>query len=231
MTTITWDFLFIARYHILTVATVVSVLYIVIFNVIPGDNLTPLLVYFEFSDPVMLGFIFIGAMVLFEKDANTLQAVVVSPLKPWQYLWSKAISLSLMATVYGLIIAIAGYGWKFNYLYLIYSLFLTSLSFSFIGFIGVSKVKSFNQYIIIIPLFLAPAALPLLNYFNITNTFLMYIIPTQATLILLDAAFNPANLGQLMYSSIYLVLWVYISYLLAESHFLKYIVRKSLPKN
>ena len=228
--TISWDFLFIIRYHILTVATVISLLYIVIFKLIPGGNLTPLLVYFEFSDPVMLGFIFVGAMVLFEKDANTLQAVVVSPLKPWQYLWSKAISLSLMATAYGLIIAVAGNGWRLNYPLLVFSLFLTSLAFTFIGFIGVAKVKTFNQYIIIIPLFLAPAALPLLNYYNITHTCLMYIIPTQATLILLDASFTTLHAGQFIYASVYLVLWVCLSYILAKRYFLKYIVRKTMPE-
>jgi len=184
LSTIIWDLKLALKYQIVTVAIAISVLYILIFRIVPGINYTPVLITLIFTDPTSLGFIFIGAMILFEKAANTLQAVVVTPLKPWQYLWSKALSLTLISVVCSFAMAFAGHGSGFRYLYLLLAVLLSSVLFIFIGFIGVARVKSFNQYIIVIPLFMAPAILPLLNFYGVTHTYLLYLIPTQGSLLL-----------------------------------------------
>ena len=110
--TIIWDIRFALRYNIITVAIVITGLYTIIFKLIPGADITEVLVSFIFSDPTMLGFIFVGAMVLFEKDANTLQALTVTPIKPWQYLWSKAIALTLIALFCSIGMAFIGHGFN-----------------------------------------------------------------------------------------------------------------------
>jgi fluoroquinolone transport system permease protein len=226
--TIAWDLKLAVTYQILTVAAAITLLYIVSFHIIPGNNLTPLLVILIFTDPTMLGFIFIGAMILFEKSAHTLEAVVVTPLKPWQYLWSKALSLTLISLACSLVMAIAGHGWNFNYLFFIPAVVFSSLLFIFIGFIGVARVNTFNQYIIIIPFFLTPAAIPLVSYLNLSDSFLFYLIPTQGSLLLFKASFETVKTWQLIYSILYLILSVFISFLFAKRAFRKQIVQKTV---
>jgi fluoroquinolone transport system permease protein len=224
--TIIWDIRFALRYNIITVAIVITGLYTIIFKLIPGADITEVLVSFIFSDPTMLGFIFVGAMVLFEKDANTLQALTVTPIKPWQYLWSKAIALTLIAMLCSIGMAFIGHGFNIRMVYFIPAVVLSSLVFTFIGFIGISRVKTFNQYIILIPMFLLPAILPLADFYGLVHSPFFYLIPTQGTLLLFKAAFKEVSSLNILYSVVILCITVWITYRIAERHYLRYIVGK-----
>ncbi len=225
--TVFWDLRLQVKYQILTVAAVVTILYTMIFKLLVRDEFDEILVLLIFTDPVMLGFIFIGALVLFEKGSHTLDALVVTPLRISEYLFSKVISLGLIATVCALVIAIAGHGLRFNYFLFIYGVFITSAIVTLLGFAGVSRMRNFNQYFIIIPQFLAPLALPLLNFFQLTDSWLLYILPTQATLNLLWASFHPISTSDMVYSLIYLPVWLLLSYNYAAYSFRRHIMVSS----
>lgn len=181
-----WDLLLLAKYGILPVAIGIGALYIALIyflNIPP--NIIALLI---FSDPSMMGFIFVGVMVLFEKQAGTSSALIVTPLRPWQYLLSKSISLTIPALIISIAMTFASRE-SVNLLLVIVAVFLTSVLFLLLGFIGAQRVKTFNQYILIIPMFIAPLCIPIIDYFGLWESPLMWIIPTQSSLILLKAAF------------------------------------------
>src|SRR6056297_2213819 len=92
-----WDLKIQARNGILTVAVVIAAIYTGIFFLLGLRGNDKILVAIVFADPTFMGFIFTGVLVLFEKSSNTLQALVVTPVKIWQYFFAKAISLSLIA--------------------------------------------------------------------------------------------------------------------------------------
>ncbi len=222
------DFVLIIRNKILLVATVITSLYAGILQVLPEENFTMVVTTLIFTDPVMLGFLFVGVMVLFEKSGNTLQALSVSPVRPAEYLWSKATSLTLVALAAGLIMAVAGVGIRFHAGYLVSAIVSSSLLFIFIGFVGVSRVKTFNQYFIVIPLFMVPGFLPFLNYFGITETWLWYVIPTQAALTLFIAAFSESGtvaIHETIYAFIYLPLAIWLAFLWAQRSWYKIMER------
>ena len=221
-----WDLRVALRYNIVTVTVIMTILYTLIIKLIPGANITVVLASLIFSDPTMLGFIFIGAIILFEKDANTLQALAVTPINAWQYLWSKAIALTIIALVCSCGIAIAGHGLQVNFFWLIVSTTLSSFLFIFIGITGVSKVKSFNHYIILIPLFLLPTVLPLLDFYGIFESWIFYLIPTQGSLLLFRAAFEGASTFDIIYSICVLGISITVAYKIAERHFLNYLIGK-----
>ncbi|NQU87179.1 MAG: ABC transporter permease [Mariniphaga sp.] len=223
--TIWWDLKLLARYNIITVAIVIAVFYTGVFL---GFNLRghdDILIALIFSDPAFMGFTFVGAMVLFEKGSNTLQALVVTPIKIWQYLFSKAIALTLVALIVCFAMVFAGHGFKFNYLMFFLATFLSSIFFIFLGFIGVARVKSFNQYIIVIPLFLMPFILPYLNFFDVTDTLWFYLIPTQGSFILYKGAFESMSATDIIYALIYLSISIGVAYYYSKKLFLKHIIR------
>lgn len=227
LSTILWDLKLQIRNNILTVAIVIAVLYTSIFLLLNLKGYDDILAALIFSDPAVMGFLFIGVLVLFEKNANTLEALVVTPAKIWHYLFAKAISLSIIALIICFAMVFAGHGFNLNYGYFILAALLSSILYILIGFIGVARVNSFNQYIIIIPLFLTPIFLPYLNFFNVTDTYLFYIIPTQASLLLFKAAFSEIGVFDIIYSISYLIVCIYISYRLAKKQFIKYIIGRS----
>ncbi len=61
----------------------------------------------------MLGFIFIGVMVLYEKGQHTLQALSVCPIKFENYIWSKVISLTILALPICFGIVFSAHGFTF----------------------------------------------------------------------------------------------------------------------
>jgi fluoroquinolone transport system permease protein len=224
ITTILWDLRLELQYQIVTVAALITTLYVLIFLNIPGAY-DQILIILIFSDPALLGFMFIGGLVLFEKGAGTLQALVVTPLRVWQYLWAKTISLTLIALPCSLLMTWAGHGWQLHYPYFILGVILTSSLFVLVGFAGVSRVKTLNQYLIIVPMFLTPFFLPLLNFFGITNTLWLYLIPSQASLILLEAGFSmEIAKGEIFYSIVYLLLCVGVAYYFAHASYIKYVI-------
>lgn len=209
---IKWDFVLQIRYNIVTIAIIIAALYILLLKSLPNVDIDELLILLVLSDPVMFGVMFIGVLVLYEKDNNTLSALIASPLTASNYLWSKAISLTLIAVPIALAISIVGYGLKLNYIHLLLSVILTSIAFVFLGFIVVSKAKGFNQYIIKFVLFTLPVSIPMLGLFDILHSDLFYLIPTHATILLLKSAFNyDISLAQTIYAIVYLLLWLIIA--------------------
>jgi fluoroquinolone transport system permease protein len=213
------DFILITRNRILAVAAFITLLYILIIQVLPEASFTVVLTLLILSDPVMLGFMFTGAMVLFEKSSNTFQALSVTPVSAGEYLISKGITLTAVALAASLIMAIAGLRLNFNFAFLAAGVVLSSLLFIFIGFTGASRVRTFNQYFIIIPMFMIPTCLPFLNYFGATDALVFYLVPTQASLILFQAAFEgtaAVKTADIIYACLYLPLSVLVAYRVAE---------------
>lgn len=140
-----------------------------------------------------------------------------------EYLWARALSMSTVALVCSMLMAFAAYRFNFNLFHLFTAVLLTSVLFVFIGFIGVANIRTFNQYILIIPLYLLPLFLPLLNYVGITNCYLFYILPTQAAVFLFEAAIRPVSTGQYIYAVLWLPLSIYFTYRIALYRFNKFI--------
>ncbi|HKI89219.1 MAG TPA: ABC transporter permease [Draconibacterium sp.] len=222
---ILWDLKLQVRNSILTVAIFIAVFYTAFFLLLGLRGKDDILIALIFSDPTFMGFIFTGVLVLFEKSANTLQALVVTPIKIWQYLFSKAVSLTIITSIICFAMVFASHGFRFNYFWFLVATFLSSVLFIFLGFIGVAKVKTFNQYIIVIPLFIAPLSLPYLYFFGVSNSWLFYILPTQGALILFRNAFEKVAVGDTIYALVYLILSIWIAYRISKQLFLKHIVR------
>lgn len=201
-----WDFIRQFRYNIAGIMAVVTALYIGLLYALPLEDPAPLLLFLIFNDPVVLGMIFIGSLVLFEKSDGTLQALVVTPLENWKYLWSKAISLTSIALLASFAMAISVYAANFNWLVLFLAVALSSVLYIFLGIIVVWHCRSFNEYIIRLAIYFIPLSLPLLNFLQITDTYLWYLFPTQATLLLLEAAFAPVAAWKIIYAFVYLIL-------------------------
>lgn len=216
-----WQIRLLAKYQILTVAFAIAAIYIALLLFLPFMHNEVITTFFVFMDPTGMGFIFIGVIILFEKGDNTLDAQVITPMETKHYLWSKALALLIPAIICSTAIAISTQGFHFRPVPFYLSLIFSSLIFTFLGIAGVIRVKTFNQYMIIIPLFLGPTFLPALNFFGLTDWKLLYIIPTQSTLNLFASSFSNQTHWTEILDIAYLGLWTYLSYYFARKEFEK----------
>jgi fluoroquinolone transport system permease protein len=175
---------------------------------------------------MLIGIMFVGALVLFEKTENTLQALIVTPIKINTYFLSKIISLTILSLITGTLFLLLTQGVNFSFPYYFLGVTLTSILLILMGFIMVSRCRSLNEYLLMIMLsFVVLFLPPLLHTSGIYENPLFYLWPTQASFIMLEGTFTEISLLDTLYASFYLILWIFLSFYLAKKAFYKHIVQ------
>ncbi len=173
-----------------TVYIFITIMYMIVisqFSIEIKEILVPLVV---FSDPSMLGFFFIGAIVMLEKVQGILRYVVVTPLRTREYLTAKVISLTILAVTAGTVITLTTYGGKVNWLMLIGGILLTSVFFTLFGFIAAAGCSSMNQYFIKMVPYILVITLPCFALTGFSYAWVFDIFPSLAGLRLVYGAFH-----------------------------------------
>lgn len=220
-----WDSRLQFRYGFYAVYAVVTLLIALGVSQLPAGVRTTTLVMVLFGDPGFLGFYFVGALVLFEKNEGVLDALVTTPLSARDYLLSKTLSLSVIAVSGAAVITLAVHGVDFNPVWFLLGLGLTVGFFVLVGFVAVARFDSLNAYFLTAIVYTVPLAIPLLDHFDIVSHPLFYLFPTQASLVLIGAAFEPTPLWEVAYGVGYLLVSTVIAFVVARQAFVTHIVR------
>ncbi|OHD57110.1 MAG: hypothetical protein A2Y33_09300 [Spirochaetes bacterium GWF1_51_8] len=189
--------------------TVLTALYIVMLNLIEPSARAPIAALIVFTDPSVLGFAFIGGLILMEKDENTLQNLFVTPIRVWEYIAAKDLSLSALALVTSSLIAVTSVGLGFNWALFLTGILLTSTVFIQIGIVAVSRVKSVNAYFLTAVVYLTLFFVPALDYYGVLTSYVFWAFPTWASITLIGGAFDPSKIEPLRIAAAYAVMAVW----------------------
>lgn len=187
-----------------------SFLYIGILYILPENWREIASSLIIFSDPTMLGLLFIGAIVLFEKSERVLNSIVVSPVKISEYVISKATSLALISTLSGLLIALVSGTSIENYPLFIGGLLLGSSLFTCIGLICSTRISTLNQFFILIIPMQIVILLPVVVHHFWNSHPLWLLHPGCAIFNLISN-----NHEHLLLAGISLIIWVVSIYLIS----------------
>ena len=225
-----WEFKLLYRYKIIHISILSVFLYFLTTQAIEDMNRPIFHSLLLFFDPATIGIMFVGALVLFEKSENVLQALVITPMKTNDYLLSKITSLTILscvsAIIFILLLNIFG-GIDFNIFFLASGIILTSILLILLGFILVSRLKSINEYLLAMALFfLALTFPPMLHLSGLYENMIFYLWPTHASLLIFRGVFNEAVLEtwEIAYGIIYQIVWIGLLFFLARRAFYKHIV-------
>ena len=204
---------------------VISAFYIAVLLLLPPGIRQLGAALIIWSDPAALGFFFIGGIVLLEKGEGLHSYFSILPVTTGEYLWSKVLSLSVISTLAGLVIASVGLRGEVGYLFLVPGLLAGSALFTLFGLAVGSVARSVNHYMALgVPvgiLLAGPSFLPVLG----VSHPLLEVLP--ATL-LLRALYVSAGLA-VPYSEPLalagLLLWLVPSYWVAQRSFTIYLQR------
>lgn len=186
-----------------------SAIYIGILYILPEnwrENMSSLII---FSDPSMLGLIFIGAIVLFEKSERVLNSIAVSPVKTRDYVISKAVSLAIISTICGLLIALISGTKPANYLLFVSGLFFGSSLFTCVGLVCSTRISTLNQFIMSISPIQIVVLLPVTMYQFWNSHPLWLLHPGCAVFELISQAQE-----QILLAGVSLTIWLVATYLL-----------------
>lgn len=149
LATLKGDIRYQAKYGFYLLYAIISIIYILVLLVCPVEYRKAVASVIILTDPAMLGAFFIGGIWLLEKGEGLHGFWSVSPLKPIEYVLSKAVSLALISTLAAVVITLAGVGAGASYLLLCISVFIGSMVFTLIGLLLASYARSVNNYMLI----------------------------------------------------------------------------------
>jgi fluoroquinolone transport system permease protein len=189
-------------------------------------NLAWLLPAVALNNLMITSFYFVGALVLLEKTEGTLAAQVVSPLRAGVYLAAKVITLTALALAYNLAVVALVVGSGFGVLALIAGVGAMAALMVMAGFVAVARYDSVNEYLLPSLPYAAGLMLPL-AYMLGWDSPLLYLHPLQGPMLLMRAAFAPADTWQLVYSALASVLWLGAGAWLSQRSFQRFVVGRA----
>lgn len=228
-----WEMVLLSRYKIIHISILSVLLYFLTTQAVESlKDQTQVHSVLLFFDPAVIGLMFVGALVLFEKSENVLQALVITPMNTDDYLLSKIIALTTLSIISaGLFMSLMVIfnDTVFNVIYLALGIILTSIMLILLGFLIVSRVNNINGYLLGMMMgFLFLTFPPLLQLFKIFENPAFYLWPTQASFTLLEGVFHASTLEtwEIVYGVGYQIFWIFLLYFLAKKAFHKNIVLK-----
>ncbi len=140
-------------------------------------NWVPALIIY--TDPVVLGFFFLGALMMLEKSEGVRAALAITPMRAADYYWAKVISLTIISVAAAIILGLflhASINWPF---YLGATL-LISFTYTSISFPIALHFKTATSYLMGAAALLTPIVTPLFLALLDPLPFWAILIPATA---------------------------------------------------
>lgn len=171
-------------------------------------------------------FYFIAALVLLERAEGIHTALATSPLRDFEYLLSRVLSLTFLATVETALVVVIILGGKCNWGLLFLGGIQLGVVYTLIGFILVLPYDSINAFLMPSVIYVTLLLLPLVEHFGGLSQSLFYIHPVEPALVLMRAAYQPVSSGHLVYGAVGGLFWVVVCFVVARKRYEAYLVRQ-----
>ncbi|WP_181350798.1 hypothetical protein [Thalassobacillus sp. CUG 92003] len=213
MTLLKQDIRFQWRHGFYLVYVIVTLFYLMVLGFVPDTWKLETATAIIFTDPTMLGFFFIGAMVLFEKDQGIFRPLSAAPVRRSFYVLSKVMSLLSLSLSSSLVIHIGSIGVPEHPALFILGVVLSSIFFTLAGFALCIHLTSINQYLMFGAIVITSLYVPLLELIPGFSHIIWYLFPARAGLSLLyPLAGDPAWWGM----ATVLFLWIWLFFFIAH---------------
>jgi fluoroquinolone transport system permease protein len=140
------DIRFQFRYGFCYLYLVFAILYSGLLLALPDGWRERIALVMIFTDPAAMGLYFMGAIVLYEKSERVLNSLAISPVRTWEYVISKLISIAVVSVAVGLIVGAVG-GVR-SPLRVVAGVLPGSMMFSAVGLMLAANIASLNRFVI-----------------------------------------------------------------------------------
>jgi fluoroquinolone transport system permease protein len=171
-------------------------------------------------------YMFVAAMILFERAEGTLAAIRVSPLRLDEYLASKVVTLTTFALAESLIVLLIAFGaGGFHIVPLVVGVLALGAFNTLVGIAQVARHRTVTDFLIpgamLVMLILQ---LPIFHFLGMWTGPVWYLIPTRAPLLIIEGAFRPLTGPEWGYAIAYSAVWLLGAARLARSQFVRHLV-------
>lgn len=175
---------------------------------------------------VINAFYFMAGIVLLEKSEGVLEAQIVTPLRDHEYLLAKVVSLFVLSAIESLVLILIVSGPAFDWFWMLLGIAGFVALYALYGFFVVARYDSITEFLMPSALWTLGFSLPLLSYFDLWQHWSLYLHPLQAPLLLIQAAYTPLPVWQMVYAILYTALWVGIGAIAGQRAFYRFVITK-----
>jgi len=213
------------RYGFYVAGAFVATIWIAILTQMPPDGVRVALPAFLFLNGLTTTFFFVAGLVLFEKREGVLAALVVTPLREGEYLAAKVTTLTLLATLEGLVIVLLGWGTELRLGPIVLGSLIVGVLYTLFGFLVVFRYDSINEFLLPGSLFMTVVQLPVFSSFGVWDAPYFWLWPTKGALLMFQAGFAPLGAVEWAYALLYSGLWIAVLVGFVRRAFRRFVVR------
>lgn len=178
--------------------------------------------------------LYVAGLIIFEKDEGTLNALIVSPLRTSEYLWSKIITLTTLATLEAMIMIggamlIMSFSSEVtipNIPLLLMGIIAIGVMYTLIGIVMIVRYDKITDFLLPMSGLAIILQLPILYFLEWVNHPAWLVIPTSAPTMLMRAAYVPLSAWEWVYGIGYTTVLLFGLGIWAYRAFNKYIIMK-----
>jgi fluoroquinolone transport system permease protein len=186
-----WETVLLRRNNLITISLVVTTMYLALFQLLKLlGNRELFAILLVLNDPALIGFLFVAITVLYEKDSGSLAALRVSPLSLHVYLLAKLVSLGILGTVCGWLMAVGLVGLGIDHGVFLVTCMLITLFFGSLGAGMVVRVHRFVDFMLPMAGMLTLMCLPLADWFGLFAMPWKWVFPLEHGIRLLAWSFR-----------------------------------------
>ncbi|MBU1093095.1 MAG: ABC transporter permease [Firmicutes bacterium] len=188
------------KYNVTTISFVVALIwFLLLFFIKDNGLLSQLLPMVIVIDASMMSIIFIGAVMFFEKTESTFSTMLVTPVSNRDLILSKTIANTIHTVLSSLLIVAVFYfvrDVQINWFLIVLALVISVFFHSLLGFFFSFHSKDFTSMLVGVMSYAFIFSTPsLLNNFNLVFKgevweYIFLILPTQATIKLIEVGFG-----------------------------------------
>ena len=224
--TIRWDIQLQFRNGFYYASAFVAIISVLIMGQFPNADWGYILPVILFENLLINTFFFISGLVLLEKGEGTLEGLIITPLRKWEYLASKIITLTLLSILESLAVTLIIFGFGLNWFTYLLGVVILCAMFALFGFGFVARYDSINTFLFPAIVFTTLLSLPIIDYFALWETPLMLAHPFQAPMLLLKGGFQPIETWELVYGVVYGLVWTAVLFIYSRRAFYRFVVLK-----
>jgi fluoroquinolone transport system permease protein len=141
--------------------------------------------------------LYVAGLIIFEKDEGTLNAKIVSPLRISEYLWSKILTLTTLATLESLIMVVGAMlimsrsgevVWP-NIALLLIGIVAMAILYTLIGIVMIVRYDKITDFLVPVIVIAGILQIPFVHFWGVVVHPAFLIIPTSAPTLLMQGAF------------------------------------------
>ncbi len=220
-----YDIKFQIRHGFYAAYALVTLFYMGVLINLPSPEKQWIAVFLIFSDASVLGSFFIGGIILLERRQHTLETLFVTPLRGWEYLCSKTVSLTVLALIVSAVLGVIAGLQRGAIFWFLLGVVLSSVFFILVGVAAAVRSTTLNDYFYRAILYTMVFFLPVLDYLEILENPLLALLPTSGSLILIDTLFLQHTVLELLGSTGLLILWCLIAWIWASRWLHRYVIQ------